>query len=506
MVDHHDTIMSTNFADVKILTGLNPQQKVAVCHDFTRHSLVLAGAGCGKTAVLTRRIIWCANQFCPPEQIMAVTFTRKAAAEMRERLHSSPDMPASRPGPTIATFHAFGFAVLRDSTEGRSHFQHLGYKKSPRILSEAERLALLARLTTAQERHLYRLNLTTLDHLLSQWAVAPGKLAAWPEETRCFAAEIGARFKTEKLEKDLWEYADMIELTIELFRQFPHILQRYATRISHLLVDEFQDTNPLQIDLLKMLLGGGAALFAVGDDDQAIYGFRGADTTFLHKFAEIFPGASILKLETNYRSRPAVLHAANRILKNKPREFRKVLVSGKHAPIKSERGAKPRCHLFPTETEMYAWIVAKAASLAHDRNIAVPAMALLFRVNDSADRARELLTMAGSTVLPQICTVHASKGLEFPVVFLCDLEESVFPAYRLREQQPIRSWPALFGWLFKKLTKKARPVLNLDEERRLFYVGVTRAQELLYCLSVRVKPLHNRTVKLKPSRFLKLIR
>jgi superfamily I DNA/RNA helicase len=261
-------------------------------------------------------------------------------------------------------------------------------------------------------------------------------------------------------------------------------------------VDEFQDTNPLQIQLLRMILSETARVFAVGDDDQAIYGFRGADIGPTIEFTRFFDGARIVKLQTNYRSVPAILKFANRIFSHKTSSYRKILVSGKYKDFK---GKWPSWHRFEDQSKMVHWIAVQAHTLCQKCKIPLSSMAILFRVNQSLASVNTLI----KTEIPDISsitlmTIHKSKGLEFPVVFLCDLEESVFPSYRIPDTRTIHTFKDFIVELFRK---RKNIDCDWDEEKRLFYVAVTRAEKHLFLLSVRNKKVYGRVRRFKYSRF-----
>ncbi|MBD3346350.1 MAG: hypothetical protein GF401_14945 [Chitinivibrionales bacterium] len=223
-------------------------------------------------------------------------------------------------------------------------------------------------------------------------------------------------------------------------------------------------------------------------------------------FTTHFPGAKIYKLETNYRSVPAVLHTANRIFRSKPKELRKVLHSGMYSLGEARRYPKPSKSHFNTQEDMVIWIQSQLSEVQKRHTIPPCKTALLFRVNQTLEWTREQFETSGieEENFPVFSTIHGAKGLEFPVVFLCDLEEGVFPNYRLRKSQRIRNWNDVFRRYI--LRKKPPPIeCDIDEETRLFYVGVTRAEKILYLLSCAQKYEHGRRKKYEGSRFLRLV-
>jgi superfamily I DNA/RNA helicase len=485
--------------------GLNSEQREAVNAEPGRHYLVLAGAGCGKTTVLTNRIARRAACGVPLSRILALTFTRKAADEMAERVAARTREFAASGQPVITTFHAFALKILAERVRGASNFSRIGFPETPECLDEKQRCALLARCTTPEERSMLGIDILALESAIEKLNVFPEWAEKISSERAGLLLDIEKRFKALKQSEGVWDFSDLIDGVVTLFERLPEIGAEYRDRYLELLVDEFQDTNPVQIRLLKLLLGGehGRYLFAVGDDDQAIYGFRGADIRPTLTFAEMFPGARIIKLQTNYRSVPAILDRANRIFRQKEAAYRKMLVSGRY-PQRS--GQAPSFHRFETQEQMADWMLAAAVRCSAELGVPVNRMAALFRINQTADWLADYLNKAGTApdAQPQLLTVHKSKGLEFPAVFLCDMEESVFPSYREIKQRRIRTVNDLFGYVLKR--RNASIECDWDEEQRLFYVAVTRAQLRLFFCTVQTKLVYGRKRKFRPSRFLQLVR
>jgi len=483
-----------------IAQGLNPEQFAAVTTGADQHHLVLAGAGCGKTTVLTRRIAYLRFTGVPLPAILALTFTRKAADEMAQRTAS---LCKTTSLPLITTFHGFGLHVLSAEIAGQTNFSRLGFSGTVRGCEGDERLRLLAESSTTEERQFLGCSLSQLDALLERLTVFPETASSLADNKKTLLAEIAARFITKKKSLGVWDFSDLIDGVVHLFTEHQNVLAAYSKRFSHILVDEFQDTNPVQITLLRQLLGADRKLFAVGDDDQAIYAFRGADIRPTLMFSTYFPGAEILKLQTNYRSTQAILGKANKIFSDKELSYRKVLVSGL---ANASAGSRPAVKRFVHQDLGAAWIVATATSLSQKKNIPLHAMAILFRTNQSQGWMQTFLTSRGLSTsdMPHLLTVHKSKGLEFPVVFLCDMEESLFPSYRIDRKKTFRS----ISELIRSLLAKKRPVDELDvsEERRLFYVAVTRAQKYLYLVHVHKRQVYGRQQTFEPSRFLAYMR
>ncbi len=489
-------------AERGVVSGLNHQQSAAVTAPTERPLLVLAGAGCGKTTVLVRRIAFLLESGIPAPAILGLTFTRKAADEMARRVAETCSVaPDSRP--LITTFHGLGYRVLRERLDGRPNFERLGYTSAPRIATDGERLRMLANHTSLQEREVIGMDLLRLDALLSCHAVHPGRLTSLRPEQRQVLDTLAQRMCTARIRDGLCDFSDLIGSALALLRSEEDLAVRYVQRFTVILVDEFQDTNPLQVEMLHRLCGPKTHVFAVGDDDQAIYGFRGADTGPILDFSSHFPGARIIKLEVNYRSTTAILSCANRIFRTKPQVYRKILRSG-HPNI--GRGAQPLKRRFASQDALYEWISSRLTMDCQEEGISIGDTALLFRLNDTREHAKRYWEYAfRGHVHPHFLTVHSAKGLEFPIVFLCDLEEGVLPNYRLRGSVR-RSGPAQWA---RMLLMPGRRGLMIDcdiaEEQRLFYVGVTRAQKRLYLLSCASKKTRGTTHRFVPSRFLRLV-
>ena len=489
-----------------LLSGLNPEQYAAVTAPNGSSILVLAGAGCGKTAVLTRRIVFLVRSGIAPQRICALTFSRKAAAEMAHRLAKLDDRCSGAGAPLVTTFHAFALRALQKKFEGICNFNRIGFCGEAVLLDHRQRLEILASVSTTAMRKTLRMSITELDSTLNLFLSFPEKISQkWSDAERELITKIERDFSDVRKARGLWDFSDLISGVIQLFNEYPQIAADYSGSYDVMLVDEFQDTNPMQIDLLDILLSRGASLYAVGDDDQAIYGFRGADIRPIRNFTARFNNASIIKLQINYRSVPPILNCANRLWLDKPIEYRKTLVSGLASLPSGCR--RPLTMRFKTQAQMLEWVINKARLISNKENIPINSMAMLFRINDTLNAVNNEYRDKGfnSESLPQMFTVHASKGLEYPVVFLCDLEEGVFPHYKLPKETRIDSWRELLSELVKPKTKIDIDC-SFDEELRLFYVGVTRAQRFLYLVTVASKPFYGRVTDFTPSRFLKLVK
>ncbi|NLE01688.1 MAG: UvrD-helicase domain-containing protein, partial [Fibrobacter sp.] len=420
-----------------LVSGLNEEQEAAVCADTDRHILILAGAGCGKTTVLTRRIAFLALKGFDQKKILALTFTRKAAMEMDARVKSLDAINCGTALPLITTFHGFALRILSEFIDGKRNFERIGLCGTPSLLEENNRIELLVKICPLKERKVLMSDIFQIDSLLAQKAVFPEKIAGLGEQKLQLLQDIECRLKNEKHKTGKWDFSDLLTGVLELFDKNQHLISEYSSRFDAVLVDEFQDTNPMQIKVLHRILAGKTSLFAVGDDDQAIYGFRGADIRPTMEFCSFFPGAKIHKLQMNYRSVPAILNSANKLFVNKDPRYRKKLVSGRY----KEPGTKPSVHIFEDQSQMIDWVINRSRMHSEKEGIACEKNVMLFRVNQSLEWTSDFIKQqhGDSGTDLQFLTVHRSKGLEFPVVFLCDLEEGIFPSYQIPARKKIGS-------------------------------------------------------------------
>jgi DNA helicase II / ATP-dependent DNA helicase PcrA len=292
------------------LSGLNPEQREAVEH-FEGPILVLAGAGSGKTRVLTTRIVHLVEEYgVDPTSILSVTFTNKAAAEMRDRVrHLLGREPA---GMWIGTFHSMGVRILR------RHAGRLGWSPNFTIYDadQAER-----EVKRAQERLNINPKKWSARAIHSFISAAKNQLVG-PDEYSGMAgdpytrivAQVYPEYQKALKDQNAFDFDDLLVKPVELFLKHESVLEAYRTRFNFVLVDEYQDTNHAQYRFLELLAKEHANMMVVGDDDQSIYGWRGADIRNILEFEKGFPGARIVRLEQNYRSTGRILEAANRVI------------------------------------------------------------------------------------------------------------------------------------------------------------------------------------------------
>jgi ATP-dependent DNA helicase Rep len=303
-----------------MLSGLNPQQREAVKY-LDGPLLVLAGAGSGKTRVITRKIAYLATECgIDARHIAAITFTNKAAREMRERV--SELLPGKQgKGLTVSTFHSLGLQILRHEAK------RLGYKPRFSVLDAADAQQILAEILKTTDKASLRQAASVVSNWKNALLSPPAALlAAADEAERQFALAYQAYQDTLRAYQAM-DFDDLIRLPVELFRGHPDALATWQGRLRYLLVDEYQDTNGAQYELMKLLAGVSGRFTAVGDDDQAIYAWRGADVENLKRLSEDYPSLKIIPLTQNYRSSQRILRAANSVIANNPRLHEKNLWS-----------------------------------------------------------------------------------------------------------------------------------------------------------------------------------
>ena len=629
-------------SESRITQGLNAQQREAVTAG-EGPILVLAGPGSGKTRVLTHRIAYLIEELdVRAWHIMAVTFTNKAAREMESRVLALLEGSDRLDGLAIGTFHAICARILRREAE------HTPFTPDYVIYDTADQLAVaklaVNELNLDEKKYSPRAMLSQISDAKNE-LIGPADYPA-PDYRAEIVRRVYARYDEILRANNARDFDDLLTHTVWLFRQHPDVLERYQRRYTHILVDEFQDTNMAQYALVKLLAGEQRNLFAVGDPDQSIYAFRGADTRNVQRFQEDFPEARLILLEQNYRSHQAILDAATGVIDRNPGRVPKALFSdqkdgpllhlkeaynedeeaqfvvntiaelvalGEYKPgdfaVMYRTNAQSRAledaflraglpYRLVGATRFYARREVKDTMaylrLIHNpddtvslqRVINVPprgigqktlqeledwarsqdvtsGQALLMLLDDSLDapidsRARaalarfaamlaswieqrgrlspadllttvlkdtgylnylddgteegrsraenvlELRTVAAGyegldlttfleevslvsdvdtrddeTQAPSLLTLHAAKGLEFPVVFIVGLEEGVLPHIRSMEDPS-----------------------QMQEERRLMYVGITRAKERLYLLYAFRRSLFGDSSANMPSRFL----
>lgn len=605
---HHAPLIHSPTHPLTYLDGLNDEQRAAV-ECIERTVIIVAGPGTGKTRTLTVRIAHLIHtHHVAPEQILAITFTNKAAAEMTRRLTSLLGQPtASRI--TIRTFHALGALILHEAGEA------IGLSPTFAICSEEDRRALLKPFLADQGDKVINQRLADLSTAKNALLLpdSPGLAALFPgDET---LQDLYGRYQAALRANRLLDFDDLILQTVQLFEREPAILQRYQARFRWLSVDEYQDINLAQYRLLRLLTPPTTNLCAIGDPDQAIYGFRGAKREYFFQFQADFPNARVLELRQNYRSTQTILDAAMQVIQESHdratvltiwsnfvdqtkleiygaptdkaeaeyvvHQIEQMVGGTSYFSLDSGRATGSETGgrdfgdfavLYRTSAQSrlleeafyrsgipyqivgqtplveykeirlilaYLWLTINPTSTFYQEQVYATARRKdLTRIGYFLPRLRDLLgkqpvqelIKTVSTFLaddlemafteaqqqrvaqlnrratdfeqrladfleamllqneldhyhPQadrvtLMTLHAAKGLEFPVVFVVGCEETMLP-YQL-----------------------AGRASDLEEERRLFYVGMTRAQQKLILLHARRRLLFGQRMQNPPSRFL----
>src|SRR5258705_715070 len=526
------------------LAGLNPAQREAVLH-FEGPMLVLAGAGSGKTRVLTTRIARLIEHHgIDPSKILAVTFTNKAAGEMRDRIARL--LGEEPKGMWSGTFHAIGARILRSSA------RHVGRTSSFTIYDEDDTLGVVKRLMEREGIPQKQWSPKVIASLISDAKnalVPPAEyesLAMDPVSRA--AAKVYKQLEATLRSANAVTFDDLLVLPVEIFRNDETTLARYRDRFQFILVDEYQDTNRAQFQFIKLLGSVHGNVVVVGDDDQSIYGWRGADIRNILDFEKEFTSARLVRLEDNYRSTPDILHVANApITQNvgrKGKTLRATRESGEPVTLLAALDERDEADFILEEIKAredslrpaarkalaeFTRLIADLRERAKDTSVDVLIQELIGEIRyveylqaegpeSARDRMENLMALvngAAETVIDDggevgltpldhflqramlvagadaldpsadavtLMTLHNAKGLEYPVVFLTGLEDGLFPLSQSFDDPP-----------------------KLEEERRLFYVGITRAEEKLYLSFTEMRRRNGELLPSIKSRFLREI-
>ncbi|MFO0417254.1 MAG: ATP-dependent helicase [Pseudomonadota bacterium] len=367
-----------------LLQGLNPPQQEAVQH-VTGPILVLAGAGSGKTRVLTHRVAnLIINHNVWPDRILAVTFTNKAAGEMRHRLHSLLGSKAERIW--ISTFHSAGLRILRHNAD------KLGYSKGFVIYDDQDTKGVLKQvlrdLSIDEEKYSVDSFQRAIDRFKNNF-ILPAEAATLNGKSieGDLQAQVYDRYQKQLLQADAMDFGDLLVNAVRVFKEFPDVLDYYRHALHYLLVDEFQDTNKVQYLFIRALAEPRRNLFVVGDDDQSIYGFRGATISNILEFERDYPGTRVIKLEQNYRSTATILNAAHAVIeKNKGRKAKKLWTDG-------EAGSRINTFIGYDENMEAQFIASELRRLASN-GMRYSDMALLYRTNAQTRALEDALMRA----------------------------------------------------------------------------------------------------------------
>ncbi|MCF7926214.1 MAG: UvrD-helicase domain-containing protein [Candidatus Izimaplasma sp.] len=360
---------------MKILENLNEKQREAVLKT-EGPVMAIAGAGSGKTSVLTRRIAHLIfDKSIPYQNILAITFTNKAANEMKERVETLTGIYAK--DMWISTFHSMCSRILR------KHIEQLGYKKTFQIIDDQDTEQLIKSLLKKNNYDIKMFNPRQLKSLILKTKANPDYLEGIEEPVKSVVKEITSKYTNYLFESNLVDFDDLLLLTIRLFKENTQLKKYYNDLFKYVLVDEFQDTNNVQYTLVKELVGAHNNLFIVGDEDQSIYAFRGANIENINKFKKDFPDYHIILLEQNYRSTNVILQAANSVIKNNRSRIEKSLYSTKKdgEKITYYKGVTAR-----DEVEYIATTIRKKVRKGYDYND----FAILYRSNATSRQFEEV--------------------------------------------------------------------------------------------------------------------
>ncbi|MBN1379116.1 MAG: UvrD-helicase domain-containing protein [Gammaproteobacteria bacterium] len=365
------------------MNKLNPPQRQAV-KTIDRHMLVLAGAGSGKTRVITEKIASLLKKHrVDAEQIVAVTFTNKAALEMRKRVAARVGSKPAK-GLSISTFHTLGLGILRLGAES------LGYKPGFSIFDAQDSEKLLQELLRDKNESYAedeRTALWQISNLKSALLNTEQAVKLATDDQQLALARLYARYQRQLLAYNAVDFDDLILQPVQLLRENKKIRQYWHKRLRYLLVDEYQDTNNSQYEMVRLLLGKQARLTAVGDDDQSIYAWRGAQAQNLQRLSDDFKDLQLIKLEQNYRSNNRILKCANTLIAHNPRHFEKNLWSelGVGDPVRVLQCADPE-----QEAEQ---VVAEILHLKFQKHCRFSEFAILYRGNHQSRLFESALRM-----------------------------------------------------------------------------------------------------------------
>ena len=348
------------------LNGLNKEQKEAVTH-INGPMLVLAGAGSGKTRVLTNRIAYLIENGIQPENILAITFTNKAAKEMKERVFKLIGPQAN--SIQISTFHSLGLRLLKEN------YSKLGYKSNFVILDSDDTLTVVKKIMKEMNLNPKFYNARDIRNKISSAKnelMSPSQYAKLEFDQNII--QVYERYSKKLVINNSVDFDDLLLLPIKLFKEYPDTLKYYQDRYKYVLIDEYQDTNEAQYIFSKMLCNNHRNIFVVGDNDQAIYAFRGANFKNILNFEKDYSDCRVILLEENYRSTQNILDAANSVIKhNKQRK-------DKNLWCNNDVGSKVKYIKTDSDKDECSY-VAKTIKELHDSNVKYEDMAILYRTN-----------------------------------------------------------------------------------------------------------------------------
>jgi DNA helicase-2/ATP-dependent DNA helicase PcrA len=369
------------------LSSLNPQQRAAA-ETVRGPVLILAGAGTGKTRVITFRIAHMVARGIKPGNILAVTFTNKAAREMKERVtkllpRTRKDDEGEADTPTISTFHSLCVRILRQ------HIEALGYKKNFVIYDEAEQLGAIKKILSHISAKGEKTDPKVIHSLISRYKNGSLNPKLVDESAIAMAQHIARRYDSALKACNAVDFDDLLLLVLKLFREHPAVLEVCRAKYRYVMVDEYQDTNAAQFELVNQLCVEHRNLCVVGDDDQSIYGWRGAEIANLLDLEKHFPEVKVVKLEQNYRSTNIILNAANAVIKNNTQRRGKQLWSAKGD------GNRITLNTFETDEDEARTVVEEIEFLRMAKRVPWKECAILFRTNIQSTPLEIALRKAG---------------------------------------------------------------------------------------------------------------
>lgn len=354
------------------LSGLNPPQRDAV-QTLSGPLLILAGAGTGKTRVITYRMINLIANGVPANRILSVTFTNKAAKEMRQRTMKLLGRHV-KPKPLVTTFHAWCVRVLREDIET------LGYPRQFTIYDRSDQESTARRALRDIRVGEKSLRPGDLVNRISRWKMAgitEDQAGEHIESDFDSLAAMGYRKYQQTLRgSGAVDFDDLLLLTVRLLQTDDVIRKKHQSRFDHVQIDEYQDTNGVQFDLMSHLVSEHKNICVVGDDDQSIYGWRGAEVEHILKFSSLFPGTKTVRLESNYRCTDQIIEFANRLVRHNRNRHDKKLIAHKH------QGAAVRMLAFEDETTEAEHVVGEIQYLISELGVRPGDFAILFRTNE----------------------------------------------------------------------------------------------------------------------------
>ncbi|MBN4066558.1 UvrD-helicase domain-containing protein [Simkania negevensis] len=368
---------------MEITVDLNTTQQEAVEH-ITGPLLVIAGAGSGKTRIVTNRIAYLIEHGVPPSSIVAVTFTNKAAEEMRSRV-----MALCNHDVLISTFHSLGVRILREA------IHNIGYNNDFVIYDEEDSIKLInvclksAGINSKEisPKNIKHLISNAKNSLLSPSAINNEHSARESELERAFPA-VYSHYKAKLKECQALDFDDLLYLTVCLFKEHPSVLETFQQRWHYLLIDEYQDTNYAQYMMAKLLVDKSQNIFVVGDPDQSIYSWRGANIENILNFERDYPGAKVVRLEQNYRSQKNILDAANSLITHNTSRYKKNLWSD------LGEGEKILIHRCKDERQEVQFVIEQIEWL-HSQGMQLAESVIFYRTNAQSRLFEDLLLTKG---------------------------------------------------------------------------------------------------------------